>query len=246
MSDLNRIELGSSELPEVIRTLAGVLHQFEGADLESQLQTYDIFLETLSPSVRPEVANLIQQAAARAASPEARARIEAAAASVASGGRAAEIPSHEKTMAAYQKSFHESFPNAPAPTTPADPRDEANAKPGEKRSHPDILAQCELIEAELKRIGRWSSDTAAYKAAIDRGEVKSFLDAPTFEMWLQVVLLPHARQWALDDCLPDTSQTGEMGRRQYDYMSIDHDAFPLMALLRHFDELVVSSHQGRA
>ncbi len=51
------ITAGSDEIPDVVRTLAGVLHQFEGAELESQLQTYDIFLGVLAPSVGPRWRN---------------------------------------------------------------------------------------------------------------------------------------------------------------------------------------------
>ena len=39
----------STAIPAVLFDLADVLPQFQGADLESQLQTYDIFLEMLSP-----------------------------------------------------------------------------------------------------------------------------------------------------------------------------------------------------
>ncbi len=39
----DRIELGSTALPDVLWTLAGVLPQFDGEGLESQLQTFDVF-----------------------------------------------------------------------------------------------------------------------------------------------------------------------------------------------------------
>jgi len=272
MGDPNTIQLGGTELPEVLRKLAGVLPQFEGDGLESQLQTYDIFLETLAASVRPQVAALLKGAAAQAKSPEARARIEAAAESVTQGGRAAAPYDHAQAMADYQKEFRKSFPNTPEPAPPPDPRGECDlvpkkedelaatddakiknttttapiTKPGEKRSHPQILAQLDRIQAEMRRIGYWSPNPPDLQAAVDRGEIKSFMDAPSFELWLQMIFLPHARQWTLEDSLPAESQIGELARRQYDYMSVAVEADELMHLLWDFDALIAQAAQGKA
>ncbi|MBI3370301.1 MAG: hypothetical protein HY017_00910 [Betaproteobacteria bacterium] len=84
------VRLGDTRVPAVLHTLAGVLPQAEGEALESQLESYDIFLGILSPAVRPEVSALLLKAAGVAADPAQRARIERAAASVARGGCAAE------------------------------------------------------------------------------------------------------------------------------------------------------------
>ncbi|HEY0257748.1 MAG TPA: hypothetical protein VGC39_09925, partial [Candidatus Methylacidiphilales bacterium] len=75
----DRIEAGSGKIPDVLRTLAGVLPQFEGEGLESQLQTFDTFLEILSPSVRPQISSLLRKAASSAQVPSVRLRIQAAA-----------------------------------------------------------------------------------------------------------------------------------------------------------------------
>jgi hypothetical protein len=82
------VTLGDRTLPAVIYSLIAVLPQFEGADLESQLETYDTFLAILSPEVRPELSTLLRKAAALTTNPASRARIEAAADSVARGGHA--------------------------------------------------------------------------------------------------------------------------------------------------------------
>lgn len=81
------IELGSSSIPPVVFTLAEILHQFEGEDLESQLQTFDMFLGILSPNVRPEFSRLFRQAAARTNNSASRQRLEKAAADVDNGMR---------------------------------------------------------------------------------------------------------------------------------------------------------------
>ena len=80
------MELESSTIPQVLFTLAGVLPQFEGEDLESQLQTFDMFLSILSPDVRPAIADLLDQAAQKSENPATRARIERAVISVSNGG----------------------------------------------------------------------------------------------------------------------------------------------------------------
>lgn len=82
------ITLGDETVPLVVYTLAEVLPQFEGDDLESQLQAFDIFLGILSPTTRPIIAGMLQKAATQATSAVARERIEQAARAVAEGGNA--------------------------------------------------------------------------------------------------------------------------------------------------------------
>jgi uncharacterized protein YqcC (DUF446 family) len=228
----DRVETCSDDIPDVLRTLAGVLPQFTGADLESQLQTYDTFLGLLSPAARPKVAALLQEAATHAPSGEVRARIEAAARSITQGGCAAEPYDHHAAMAAYQQFFRQQFPQAPmasqAPQAAVDPA--------------AILAQLDKIEAEMKRINYWSENPPDLLAAAERGEIRSYLDAPTFELWLQGIFLPRARHAAKTNQLPSSSSVGEMARRQYDFMSIDENAADLLALLQEFDRMIEQRH----
>ena len=72
----------------------------------------------------------------------------------------------------------------------------------------------------------------------NRGELRSYLDAPSFEQWLQCVFLARARAAVRNDTLPSSSSVAEMARRQYDYHSYMPEAQPLLALLRAFDLLV--------
>ena len=81
------IELGSNSIPEVVFTLAEILHQFEGEEMESQLQTFDVFLGILSPNVRPEFSKLFRQAAERTNNSASRQRLEKATADVDNGKR---------------------------------------------------------------------------------------------------------------------------------------------------------------
>ena len=106
------VTLGDTRLPAVVYTLAGVLHQHAFEDLESHLQTFDTFLEILSPVVRPELANLLMKAARLCADMRCSARIETAARAIAWGRRAAEAYNHEEAMKRYTaehaKNFEES------------------------------------------------------------------------------------------------------------------------------------------
>jgi uncharacterized protein YqcC (DUF446 family) len=94
------------------------------------------------------------------------------------------------------------------------------------------------IEAEMKGIGFWSEHPPDLLAQADRGELRSFQDAPTFELWLQCVFLPRARQAVKEDTLPDQSQVGLMALRQYDYHSHVPEAQRLLRLLNDFDDAV--------
>lgn len=99
----------NSTIPPVVYALAELLHQFEGEDLESQLQTFDIFLGSLAPLVRPQFGELLKKAASRATNEITKARIERAAESVLSGGRAAEPYDHEASMKKYREDFRKQF-----------------------------------------------------------------------------------------------------------------------------------------
>jgi uncharacterized protein YwqG len=137
----DRIESGSTDIPDVLRMLAGVLPQFEGEDLESQLQTFDAFLDILSPSVRSQVAGLLIEAATKAPTSSARTRIEAAAESITQGGRAAAPYHHARAMQSYQESFRKDNPQptldpVPEPDESAQPVDSHEESPGSSADDP--------------------------------------------------------------------------------------------------------------
>ena len=106
----------------------------------------------------------------------------------------------------------------------------------------EILAAARVavdeIEAEMKRIGFWTENPPPLLEMADRGELRSYLDAPCFEQWLQCVFLPRARAAIEHDDFPGSSSVAEMARRQYDYHSYVPEAERLLELLREFDALV--------
>ncbi len=120
----DRIELGSTKVPDVLRTLAGLLPQAQGDDLEGQLQTFDVFLGVLSPLVRPEIAGLLTAAAAQHPSESAHARLVAAAESIVGGGRATAPYNHTVAMESYRTTFQANNP-PPAEQSSDEPEDEA-------------------------------------------------------------------------------------------------------------------------
>ncbi len=87
-------------------------------------------------------------------------------------------------------------------------------KPASSGRETLALQQLDLIEAEMRCIGYWSDNPPNLQAQIDAGELISFLDAPSFELWLQCVFLPNARSAANERRLPETSQVGRMAMRQ--------------------------------
>jgi len=99
-----------------------------------------------------------------------------------------------------------------------------------------VLAQLDAIEGEMKRIGYWSTDPPAMPS-----DLQHYLEAPSFEPWLQCVFLPRARAAASGHNLPQESQVGLMALRQYDYHSHAPEAQPLLQLLCAFDALVEAS-----
>ena len=106
------VSLGDITIPPVLYILADLLPQFEGKDLESQLQTFDTFLDVLSPSVRQVIGDLLKQASDKTSQPASRSRLEKAAQSVIAGGRAAELYDHLSEMKKYTEEHRKSFPDS--------------------------------------------------------------------------------------------------------------------------------------
>ena len=103
------VTLGDTRLPAVVYTLAGVLPKHAFEDLEGHLQTFDTFLDILSPVVRPELGDLLMKAARLCADPRCSARIETASRCIAGGGRAAEPYHHAEAMKRYTAEHAKNF-----------------------------------------------------------------------------------------------------------------------------------------
>ncbi len=91
------------------------------------------------------------------------------------------------------------------------------------------------VEAELRRLDWWQADPPPLREQALAGELRSYLDAPSFELWLQCVFLPNARDMVAADALPPSSSVGVMAMRQYDYHSHVPEAQELLRLLQRFD-----------
>lgn len=108
------------------------------------------------------------------------------------------------------------------------------------------LAKLDAIEAETRRIGYWEADPPDLRAAVRAGRIKSFLDAPSFELWLQCIFLPAARGAARENRLPDRSQVGLMAMHKYEYQSHVTQAQDLLWLLSEFDAIVEGGERALA
>ena len=110
--------------------------------------------------------------------------------------------------------------------------------PTQSRKATQALAQLDAIEVEMRRIGYWQENPPNLLEQFRSGVMRSYLDAPTFELWLQCVFLPNARKAAHDDAFPSHSQVGQMALRQYNYHSDVPEARDLLKLLHDFDRII--------
>jgi len=103
-----------------------------------------------------------------------------------------------------------------------------------------VLEQLDAVETELKRLGWWDHDPPDLQAEVRAGTIRSYLDAPSFELWLQCIFLPNARRAAETASWPSGSQVGLMASRQYDYHEHVPEAQTLLRLLHDFDDMVLA------
>lgn len=89
------------------------------------------------------------------------------------------------------------------------------------------------IEIEMKKIGFWSENPPDFNAS-------NFTEAPTFELWLQCVFIPNAREAVKTGEYPEKSQVGLMALRQYNYHSYTEEAQELLSMLNDFDRIIES------
>lgn len=94
-----------------------------------------------------------------------------------------------------------------------------------------VLSMLREIEAEMKSIGYWSDNPPSFEA-------KNYLDAPSFELWLQCVFIPNVLKAAERHSYPSSSSVGQMAMKQYDYHSFVPEAQKLLQLLYEFDQLI--------
>jgi uncharacterized protein YqcC (DUF446 family) len=114
-----------------------------------------------------------------------------------------------------------------------------------KQALESLAAKLDEIGAEMRRIGFWTENPPDLLSEVDAGRIESYLDAPSFELWLQCVLLPRAREGIATDSLTTDSMVGVMAMRQYDYHSHVPDAQGLLTLLVQFDELTKAAASSK-
>ncbi len=97
----------------------------------------------------------------------------------------------------------------------------------------NVSKKLDEIETEMKNINCWSNNPPKF-------EIRHYLDAPSFELWLQCVFLPNARKAVTNKKYPKKSQVGLMAMKQYNYHSYVEKAQILLKLLYEFDEIINS------
>jgi PhnB protein len=102
--------LNDSSIPPVLYTINDLLPQFNGDDLEAQLQTYDTFLNILSPEARMIISKMLKKAADATSNPASKLRIEKASIDVSKGGNAAAPYDHNSAMKKYMEDHKKNYP----------------------------------------------------------------------------------------------------------------------------------------
>lgn len=98
-----------------------------------------------------------------------------------------------------------------------------------------VLEKISAIEAELKRLGRWSGEELREEQYEDMGAFGA--NTMSYEQWLQFILIPTVKDIIESkEEFPDESNTGAYAVRYFDG---DTDAATLISLLSEFDQLFI-------
>lgn len=108
-----------------------------------------------------------------------------------------------------------------------------------------IKKKTEEIEDEMKSVGYWNDNPPNLIEKYNSGELKTYMDAPSFELWLQTVFLFRVRQAILNNSLPKNSQVGQMAMKEYNYHSHVPEAQKLLSLLLEFDSMIRKYASGK-
>ena len=102
-----------------------------------------------------------------------------------------------------------------------------------KNKEVNVSKKLDEIETEMKNINFWSNNPPKF-------EPTNYLDAPSFELWIQCIFLPNARKAVINKEYPKKSQVGLMAMKQYNYHTYVEKAQTLLKLLYEFDEIINS------
>jgi len=106
-------------------------------------------------------------------------------------------------------------------------------EPADRKLYARVTRSINEIEAEIKRIGYWSSEPLPESTY--RFQAAFAMDTMTFVQWLQFVFIPRVRDIiAQHGTFPSQSMVGVQAMREFDG---DEDASRLVSLLTEFDEL---------
>ncbi len=101
-----------------------------------------------------------------------------------------------------------------------------------------VLKKLNCIKAEMKRINYWSSTPPDLLSDVKSGKIKSYLDAPSFELWLQCIFIPNVIDRAKTAEFPSVSHVGFMALHYYRNQIVIEDAQLLLKMLMEFDKII--------
>ena len=116
------IPIEENALPDELRELAKLLPTFEGDFLESQLQTFDLFLPSPPEKARWQMMRLFNDAIAETKNTDTKLRLRKAVAALQFSKPICKPYNHAQEMKKYQEEFKKIFPDAKFAEEPEDPK----------------------------------------------------------------------------------------------------------------------------
>jgi len=106
----------------------------------------------------------------------------------------------------------------------------------------DIADVILAIEAELRRLNLWEDESPPRSALLS---LQPFCyDTLRFNQWLQWVFLPRMRVILEDDLeLPEASDIHPLAEEAF--RQVDRDSARLLALIKHFDQIIAEAARQR-
>ena len=98
-----------------------------------------------------------------------------------------------------------------------------------------LLELLDEVEAGLREARRWQADPPDLRVRYTSGELTHALQAPGFELWLQCVFLPNARDAVECGSVPRSSAVGVMAMREFDGQDDEPGVARILRALSAFD-----------
>jgi uncharacterized protein YqcC (DUF446 family) len=101
-----------------------------------------------------------------------------------------------------------------------------------------VLRKLDDIEAEMKRLNYWAVSPPDLLKDVKSGVIRSYIDAPSFELWLQCIFIPNVLDSVKRNKFPEVSQVAKMAVVQHEFHNNIKQTLTLFQLLDEFDHII--------